>query len=106
MPVEPTREDIFKALNGLVTVTCINRFWKDGNKNMDCGQGQYAAKAGIAGQEYTLEKGENAGTWGRDLPGHKLREVVQAESGAPPVHQGHAALVHPLGKQCVDIRRL
>lgn len=62
-PVEPTREDIFKALNGLVTVTCINRFWKDGNKNMDCGQGQDAAKAGIAGQEYTLEKGENAGTW-------------------------------------------
>lgn len=62
-PVEPTREDIFGALNGLVTVTCINRFWKDGNKNMDCGQGQYAAKAGIAGQEYTLEKGENAGTW-------------------------------------------
>ena len=60
---EPTREDIFGALNGLVTVTCINRFWKDGNKNMDCGQGQYAAKAGIAGQEYTLEKGENAGTW-------------------------------------------
>mgnify|MGYP002797175069 CR=1 FL=1 len=62
-PVEPTREDIFKALNGLVTVTCINRFWKDGNKNMDCGQGQYAAKAGIAGQDYTLVKGENAGTW-------------------------------------------
>lgn len=62
-PVEPTREDIFGALNGLVTVTCINRFWKDGNNNMDCGQGQYAAKAGIAGQEYTLEKGENAGTW-------------------------------------------
>lgn len=60
---EPTRDDIFKALNGLVTVTCINRFWKDGNKNMDCGQGQYAAKAGIAGQDYTLEKGENAGTW-------------------------------------------
>ena len=59
----PTREDIFGALNGLVTVTCINRFWKDGNKNMDCGQGQYAAKAGIAGQEYTLEKGKNAGTW-------------------------------------------
>ncbi len=59
----PTREDIFGALNGLVTVTCINRFWKDGNKNMDCGQGQYAAKAGIAGQDYTLEKGENAGTW-------------------------------------------
>ena len=63
MPVEPTREDIFKALNGLVTVTCINRFWKDGNKNMDCGQGQYAAKAGIVGQDYTLEEGENAGTW-------------------------------------------
>lgn len=62
-PVEPTREDIFKALNGLVTVTCINRFWKDSNKNMDCGQGQYAAKAGIAGQDYTLVKGENAGTW-------------------------------------------
>ena len=62
-PVEPTREDIFKALNGLVTVTCINRFWKDGNKNMDCGQGQYAAKVGIAGQDYTLVKGENAGTW-------------------------------------------
>ncbi len=60
---EPTREDIFKALNGLVTVTCINRFWKDGNKNMDCGQGQYAAKAGIVGQDYTLEEGENAGTW-------------------------------------------
>ena len=62
-PVEPTRDDIFDALNGLVTVTCINRFWKDGNKNMDCGQGQYAAKAGIAGQDYTLVKGENAGTW-------------------------------------------
>ena len=62
-PVEPTYEDIFKALNGLVTVTCINRFWKDGNKNMDCGQGQYAAKAGIAGQEYTLEKGANDTTW-------------------------------------------
>ena len=60
---EPTREDIFGALNGLVTVTCINRFWKDGNKNMDCGQGQYAAKAGIVGQDYTLEKGEDAGTW-------------------------------------------
>ncbi len=59
----PTREDIFGALNGLVTVTCINRFWKDGNKNMDCGQGQYAAKAGIAGQEYTLEKGEDDTTW-------------------------------------------
>ena len=60
---EPTREDIFGALNGLVTVTCINRFWKDGNNNMDCGQGQYAAKAGIAGQEYTLEKGEDDTTW-------------------------------------------
>lgn len=60
---EPTRDDIFKALNGLVTVTCINRFWKDGNNNMDCGQGQYAAKAGIAGQDYTLVKGEDAGTW-------------------------------------------
>ena len=59
----PTRDDIFKALNGLVTVTCINRFWKDGNNNMDCGQGQYAAKAGIAGQDYTLVKGEDAGTW-------------------------------------------
>ena len=59
----PTREDIFGALNGLVTVTCINRFWKDGNNNMDCGQGQYAAKAGIAGQDYTLAKGENDTTW-------------------------------------------
>ena len=59
----PTREDIFGALNGLVTVTCINRFWKDGNKNMDCGQGQYAAKAGIVGQEYTLVKGEDDTTW-------------------------------------------
>ena len=62
-PTKPTRDDIFGALNGLVTVTCINRFWKDGNKNMDCGQGQYAAKAGIVGQDYTLEEGENAGTW-------------------------------------------
>lgn len=60
---EPTRDDIFGALNDLVTVTCINRFWKDGNNNMDCGQGQYAAKAGIAGQEYTLEKGANDTTW-------------------------------------------
>lgn len=59
----PTREDIFGALNGLVTVTCINRFWKDGNKNMDCGQVQYGAMAGIVGQDYTLEEGENAGTW-------------------------------------------
>lgn len=62
-PVEPTHDDIFKALNGLVTVTCINRFWKDGNNNMDCGQGQYAAKAGIVGQEYTLVKGEDDTTW-------------------------------------------
>lgn len=62
-PVEPTRDDIFKALNSLVTVTCINRFWKDGNNNMDCGQGQYAAKAGIVGQEYTLVKGEDDTTW-------------------------------------------
>ena len=62
-PVEPTRDDIFKALKGLVTVTCINRFWKDGNKNMDCGQVQYGAMAGIVGQDYTLVKGENAGTW-------------------------------------------
>lgn len=60
---EPTRDDIFGALNGLVTVTCINRFWKDGNNNMDCGQGQYAAKAGIVGQEYTLVKGEDDTTW-------------------------------------------
>lgn len=60
---EPTRDDIFKALNGPVTVTCINRFWKDGNNNMDCGQGQYAAKAGIVGQEYALAKGENDTTW-------------------------------------------
>ena len=62
-PTKPTRDDIFDALNDNVTVTCINRFWKDGNKNMDCGQGQYAAKAGIVGQDYTLEEGENAGTW-------------------------------------------
>ena len=62
-PVEPTRDDIFEALKGLVTVTCINRFWKDGNKNMDCGQVQYGAMAGIVGQDYTLEEGENAGTW-------------------------------------------
>ena len=62
-PVEPTRKDIFDALNDNVTVTCINRFWKDGNKNMDCGECGYAAKAGIVGQEYTLEEGENAGTW-------------------------------------------
>ena len=62
-PVEPTYKDIFDALKDNVTVTCINRFWMDGNKNMDCGQGQYAAKAGIVGQDYTLEEGENAGTW-------------------------------------------
>ena len=63
-PVEPTRDDIYKALSPRsVTVTCINRFWKDGNRNMDCGQGQYGANAGIVGQEYTLKKGENAGTW-------------------------------------------
>ena len=62
-PVEPTRDDIFKPLKGLVTVTCINRFWKDGNKNMDCGQVQYGAMTGIVGQDYTLEEGENAGTW-------------------------------------------
>ena len=63
-PVEPTRDDIYKALIcRSVTVTCINRFWKDGNRNMDCGQGQYGANAGIVGQEYTLKKGENAGTW-------------------------------------------
>lgn len=62
-PVEPTRKDIFDALNDNVTVTCINRFWKDGNNNMDCGQGQYAAKAGIVGQEYTLVKGEDDTTW-------------------------------------------
>ena len=60
---EPTRDDIFKALNGLVTVTCINRFWKDGNKNMDCGQVQYGAMAGIVGQDYTLVKGEDDTTW-------------------------------------------
>ncbi len=62
-PVEPTRKDIFDALNDNVTVTCINRFWKDGNKNMDCGECGYAAKAGIVGQEYTLEKGEDDTTW-------------------------------------------
>ena len=53
-PVEPTHDDIFKALNGLVTVTCINRFWKDGNKNMDCGQGQYAAKRVLPGRTIRL----------------------------------------------------
>ena len=62
-PVEPTRKDIFDALNDNVTVTCINRFWKDGNKNMDCGECGYAAKAGIVGQEYTLAKGANDTTW-------------------------------------------
>ena len=60
---EPTKDEIFNALTGLVTVTCINRFWKDGNNNMDCGQGQYAARAGIVGQNYKLEQGENATTW-------------------------------------------
>ena len=82
-PVEPTREDIFKALNGLVTVTCINRFWKDGNKNMDCGQGQYAAKAGIAGQDYTLVKGENAGTWVVTFP---VTNFVNAFNKHSPAH--------------------
>ena len=63
-PVGPTRDDIYKALSSRsVTVTCINRFWKDGNKIMDCGQGQYGANAGIVGQDYTLVKGEDAGTW-------------------------------------------
>ena len=62
-PVEPTHDDIFNALNGLVTVTCINRFWKDGNNNMDCGEGRYAAKAGLVKQDYTLVKGEDATTW-------------------------------------------
>ena len=63
-PVEPTRDDIYKALSSRsVTVTCINRFWKDGNKIMDCGQGQYGANAGIVGQDYTIAKGENDTTW-------------------------------------------
>ncbi len=63
-PVEPTRDDIYKALSSRsVTVTCINRFWKDGNNNMDCGQGQYGANAGIVGQDYTIAKGENDTTW-------------------------------------------
>ena len=61
---EPTRDDIYKALSRRsVTVTCINRFWKDGNKIMDCGQGQYGANAGIVGQDYTLAKGANDTTW-------------------------------------------
>ena len=64
IPNEPTRDDIFKALNGLVTVTCINRVWKDGNKVMDCGEGKYAAKAGIVGQNYTIRQDENnANAW-------------------------------------------
>ena len=63
-PVEPTRDDIYKALSSRsVTVTCINRFWKDGNKIMDCGQGQYGANAGIVGQKYTIVKGEDDTTW-------------------------------------------
>ena len=62
-PVGPTRKDIFDALNDNVTVTCINRFWKDGNKNMDCGECGFAAKAGIVGQKYTLEKGKDDTTW-------------------------------------------
>ena len=82
-PVEPTHDDIFKALNGLVTVTCINRFWKDGNKNMDCGQGQYAAKAGIVGQEYALEEGENAGTWVVTFP---VTNFVNAFNKHSPAH--------------------
>lgn len=64
VPAAPTRDDIFNALNGLVTVTCINRVWKDGNKVMDCGEGQYAAKAGIVGQNYTIKQDENnANAW-------------------------------------------
>ena len=62
----PTRDDIYKALSRRsVTVTCINRFWKDDNKNMnmDCGQGQYGANAGIVGQNYTIVKGEDDTTW-------------------------------------------
>ena len=82
-PVEPTREDIFKALNGLVTVTCINRFWKDGNKGMDCGQMQYGAMAGIVGQDYTLEEGENAGTWVVTFP---VTNFVNAFNKHSPAH--------------------
>ena len=82
-PVEPTRDDIFKALNGLVTVTCINRFWKDGNKNMDCGQVQYGAMAGIVGQDYTLEEGENAGTWVVTFP---VTNFVNAFNKHSPAH--------------------
>ena len=64
IPDEPTRDDIFNALNGPVTVTCINRVWKDGNKVMDCGEGKYAAKAGIVGQNYTIKQDENnANAW-------------------------------------------
>ena len=82
-PVEPTHDDIFKALNGLVTVTCINRFWKDGNKNMDCGQVQYGAMAGIVGQDYTLEEGENAGTWVVTFP---VTNFVNAFNKHSPAH--------------------
>lgn len=64
IPNEPTFDEIFKALNGPVTVTCINRVWKDGNKVMDCGESKYAAKAGIVGQNYTIKKDENnANAW-------------------------------------------
>ena len=79
----PTREDIFGALNGLVTVTCINRFWKDGNKGMDCGQMQYGAMAGIVGQDYTLEEGENAGTWVVTFP---VTNFVNAFNKHSPAH--------------------
>lgn len=82
-PVEPTHDDIFKALNGLVTVTCINRFWKDGNKGMDCGQMQYGAMAGIVGQDYTLEEGENAGTWVVTFP---VTNFVNAFNKHSPAH--------------------
>ena len=64
IPNEPTFDEIFKALNGLVTVTCINRVWKDGNKVMDCGESKYAAKAGIVGQNYTIKQDKNnANAW-------------------------------------------
>ena len=82
-PVEPTRDDIFDALNGLVTVTCINRFWKDGNKGMDCGQMQYGAMAGIVGQDYTLEEGKNAGTWVVTFP---VTNFVNAFNKHSPAH--------------------
>ncbi len=64
IPNEPTFDEIFKALNGPVTVTCINRVWKDGNKVMDCGESKYAAKAGIVGQNYTIKQDKNnANAW-------------------------------------------